>query len=79
VAKREAVGVTWYAKGTTTAEAYFPEGELACKYCRFCVRDPFAPSLRHRCVLTDYLIFNPEVIAGSCPLTIIETEERNND
>lgn len=72
MARREQIGVSWYSRGTVQAQAAFPEGDVCCKWCRFCVRDPYAPSLRHRCILTDYIIYSVEQQADTCPLTIID-------
>lgn len=76
MARRETAGVRWYSRGTAQAESYFPEGDVCCRHCRFCVRDPFAPSLRHVCALEQRIIYAPDFQADFCPLTIIDEKER---
>ena len=77
-ARRETTGVSWYTRGIVEVQTAFPEGDVRCRHCRFCVRDPYAPSLRYRCALTDYILYNVETLADTCPLTIIEEEQHHD-
>ena len=65
-------GVGWYTKGTAVVETNFPEDDVCCKWCRFCLRDRYDNS-RQICNITGEMLYAPLYTVGEgCPLAIEE-------
>jgi hypothetical protein len=62
-------GVSYYDTGVVSIPIHFPEGERACKWCRFCKRDN---DIRYRCILTDRILFTVNRIPEECPIEFKE-------
>lgn len=64
-------GVSFYDTGQITVTVAFPEGDRKCRWCRFCKQDN---GIRHRCTLTDRILYSTELIPDECPLTFKEEQ-----
>lgn len=68
-------GVRYYTHLTLPSQRVpFPENDVVCSRCRFCVRDP-SNGRRELCFLTGELLAAPDwERPGGCPLQEEETE-----
>lgn len=73
MANRFDAGVSYYTNGTALVMVSFPEDEIKCRWCRFLRQD--AGSTRLKCVLTDEILYGPDLIGDHCPLKIEEVEK----
>lgn len=65
-------GIAWYETATATVPVHFPEGHIACQYCKlFCrYEEGFK---RYSCRLTDEWLIDPmHNIGFDCPLKFKE-------
>ena len=58
-------GVTFYTYGRLECDVAFPQDDVKCKWCRFLRLEM---GLRHRCSLTERILYSPEHRPESCPL-----------
>ena len=68
-------GVKYYDTGHITLSVPFPEGERKCRWCRFCKQDN---GIRHRCTITDRILYSTEFIPDQCPLKFEEAQREGN-
>lgn len=66
-------GVTWYSYGYATVTVPFPEDKVCCRYCPYMRSD--AGGVRHKCVLTDHVLFGLDWRPEDCPVEITEVDE----
>lgn len=68
-------GVSFYDHGIITIRVPFPEGDRKCRWCQFCKSDN---GIRHRCTLTDRILYSTEFIPAECPLKFEEETNEGN-
>lgn len=69
-------GVTHYAKARITIPVNFPNGKIACQYCKLFLRYEEAFK-RYSCRLTEEWLLSPMTGVGErCPLEFTEKEEK---
>lgn len=73
---RTMTGVESYAVGTVTITQGFPNGERQCKWCSFC-RDDAAMRQRRRCILSEEILYDINIIGTRCPMVFEEKGEEN--
>lgn len=66
-------GVAWYTRGVATIELAYPEDAVCCRYCPYMRAD--AGGARHKCVLTDHVLFGLDWRPEDCPVKITEVDE----
>lgn len=62
-------GVSFYGTYKAEIEISFPEDEICCRWCKYCF--PEKELSRHRCRLTNEILYNPYVIGvvgDECPI-----------
>lgn len=75
MANRFPNGVTWYQEGKATIHVYFPEGDVACTYCKLLSQDNIR---RYMCLESGELIPEPEYMIGRlCPMKL--KDKRRNE
>lgn len=63
-------GVSYYTVGAAEVKTHFPEDDVCCKWCRFCLRDRYDNS-RQICVITGEMLYAPQYMVGEgCPLKL---------
>jgi hypothetical protein len=68
-------GVKFYDTGRVTISVNFPEGDRKCRWCPMCKSDN---GIRHRCILTDRILYTTETIPDECPLKFEEDAHEGN-
>lgn len=63
-------GISYYTSAELNTLVFFPEGELACKYCPFLSWNDRLNI--GRCKVTDKILYTPEFIPNYCPLEFKE-------
>lgn len=67
-------GVSFYTFGTALIKVGFPENEIKCGYCPF-IKEEYGLK-RHKCILTDEMLYSIETRGRKCPLVFTgEIEE----
>ena len=67
-------GVSFYTFGTALIKVGFPENEIKCGYCPF-IKEEYGLK-RHKCILTDEMLYSIEIRGRKCPLVFTgEIEE----
>lgn len=64
-------GVKFYDIGRATISVNFPEGDRKCRWCPMCKHDN---GIRHRCTLTDRILYSVEFVPEECPLEFQQKE-----
>lgn len=59
-------GVKYYTLGKLETQVGFPENQAVCGYCPF-VKSEFDLK-RHRCLVTDEMLYSLEIRGRECPL-----------
>ena len=74
MAKNFENGVSFYTEGKIELSVFFPEGDVRCKWCRFCRAEESLG--RFWCRLTNKMIYNPNFngLPDGCPITIKKEE-----
>ncbi|MEG2575775.1 MAG: hypothetical protein RSA41_07065 [Christensenella sp.] len=67
-------GVRFYTKGTVVLEVPFPEDEVYCRWCPWCRSE--RESSRHRCALTNEILYTLDFRSDGCPIEIPSMEEK---
>ena len=68
-------GVGYYMMAELNIKIGFPENETVCGYCPF-IKEEYGLK-RHRCILTDEMLYSMETRGRRCPLIFTgEIEER---
>ncbi len=67
-------GVRFYTFGTALIKVGFPETQTVCGYCPF-IKEEYGLK-RHRCLITDEMLYSLETRGRQCPLVFTgEIEE----
>ena len=61
-------GILWYTTGTITHKVSFPENQVCCRWCDFLKAE--SDMNRHRCRLTNEMIYTINDIGLHCPIVI---------
>lgn len=59
-------GVSFYTKGVAHVVVNFPEGEIKCRWCRFCRAEPDVG--RFWCRLTNDILYDVDLLGANCPI-----------
>lgn len=63
-------GILWYTKGTVVCKVKFPENQVCCRWCEFIKSE--SDMGRHRCRLTNEILYDIHDIGLDCPIVIDE-------
>ena len=66
-------GVTCYTRGVATIPVGFPEDAVCCRYCPYLRAD--AAGARHKCIITEHVIYGLDWRPDDCPVEIKEVDE----
>ena len=68
-------GVTEYSTGVIAVKVSFPNHDVKCRWCQFCIDDTTMRQ-RRRCSLSEEILFDIDRMGVRCPL-VFEEEEAN--
>ena len=67
-------GVRYYTEGKLVLKVPFPEDQIYCRWCPWC--RPQRGIDRHRCEITNEILYNIDFRGDGCPVEMEGMEER---